>query len=44
VAAVIRTLSVAGFDASQIGTLGAILVVFSTFIVVAVRRRRAGRL
>ena len=44
VAAVVRTLSVAGIDASQIGTLGAILVVFSTFIVVAVRRRRAGRL
>jgi hypothetical protein len=41
---VVKTLSVAGLDASVVGTLGAILVVFSAFLLVAVRRRRAGRL
>jgi hypothetical protein len=42
--AVVKTLSSAGSDAGVAGTVGAILVVISTLLLVAVRRRRAGRL
>jgi hypothetical protein len=42
--AVVKTLSSAGSDSGVAGTVGAILVVISTLLLVAVRRRRAGRL